>query len=327
MIEVRNLTKKFGPHIAVNNISFTVNDGEVVGFLGPNGAGKTTTMNMMTGYISSTSGTVRINGFDILDEPEKAKKKLGYLPDVPPIYPEMTVNEYLSFVCDLKGVKKADKGAMIEKIVKRVGLENMEKRLVGNLSKGYRQRVGLAQALVGEPEVLILDEPTVGLDPKQIIEMRELIKELGKTHTVILSSHILSEVSAICDRVIIINKGNIVAEDTTENINSGKVSHIQLATIKGDPQKAIEGLLSIDVIKNVEIIGQDENIYDLKITGEKDRDIREVIFAVLAMNRASVLMLKPYSLSLEEVFMRVISEDYRPEVVNEEGGEVNDSNI
>ncbi len=218
MIEVKNLTKKFGPHTAVDNISFVVNDGEIVGFLGPNGAGKTTTMNMMTGFISSTAGTVRINGFDILDDPVKAKKELGYLPDVPPVYGDMTVEEYLKFVCDLKKVKKQDRVAMINEIVTVTKLEDVYKRLIKNLSKGYRQRVGLAQALVGNPDVLILDEPTSGLDPKQIMEMRQLIRNLGKKHTVILSSHILSEVSEICDRIIIINKGKIVASDSTEEL-------------------------------------------------------------------------------------------------------------
>lgn len=314
MIEVKNLTKKFGPHTAVNNISFTVNDGEVVGFLGPNGAGKTTTMNIMTGFISSTSGSVKINGFDILDEPEKAKKGLGYLPDTPPVYADMTVREYLNFVCDLKGVKKADKAPMIERIVNTVGLKDVTDRLTGNLSKGYRQRVGLAQALVGNPEVLILDEPTVGLDPKQIIEMRQLIKELGKNHTVILSSHILSEVSAICDRVIIINKGEIVADDTTDNINSKNTNHIQLAKIKGNPEAAVESIKRLDIIEEVVVEKiNDDGSYDLKITGKKDTDIREAVFALLVISKCTVLMMRPHTLSLEEVFLKVINGEYEYE--------------
>ncbi len=311
MIEVTNLTKKFGPHTAVNNISFTVNEGEVVGFLGPNGAGKTTTMNMMTGFISSTSGTVRINGFDILEEPEKAKKKLGYLPDVPPVYPDMTVKEYLYFVCELKGVPKAERREMVEKIVSLTGLKEVYTRLAGNLSKGYRQRTGLAQALIGNPQVLILDEPTVGLDPKQIIEMRELIKSLGKNHTVILSSHILSEVSAICDRVIIINNGEIVADDTTENINSKNVHNELLVTIKGNPDNAIKSVERLDIIEKVVIEKENEDgSFDLRITGQKDTDIREGVFALLALAKTSVLMMKPYSLSLEEVFLKVIKGEY-----------------
>lgn len=318
MIEIKNLTKKFGPHIAVNNISFTVNDGEVVGFLGPNGAGKTTTMNIMTGFISSTSGNVKINGFDILEEPEKAKKCLGYLPDTPPVYADMTVREYLNFVCDLKGVKSADKASMIERIVNTVGLEEVVNRLSGNLSKGYRQRVGLAQALVGDPEVLILDEPTVGLDPKQIIEMRQLIKDLGKNHTVILSSHILSEVSAICDRVIIINKGKIVADDTTDNINSKHTDHIQLATIKGDPEAAVESVKRLDIIEDaiVEKVNEDGS-YNIKIIGKKDTDIREAVFALLVLSKSTVLMMKPYTLSLEEVFLKVINGEYEEEKTQE----------
>ncbi len=314
MIEVINLTKKFGPYTAVNNISFTVNDGEVVGFLGPNGAGKTTTMNIMTGFISSTSGSVKINGFDILDEPEKAKKGLGYLPDTPPVYGDMTVKEYLSFVCDLKGVKKADKALMIDKTVNTVGLNDVIGRLVGNLSKGYRQRVGLAQALIGNPEVLILDEPTVGLDPKQIIEMRQLIKELGKNHTVILSSHILSEVSAICDRVIIIDKGEIVADDTTDNIKSKNTNYIQLATIKGNPEAAVESIKRLDIIEEavIEKINNDGS-YDLKITGKKDTDIREAVFALLVLSKSTVLMMRPYTLSLEEVFLKVVNGEYEYE--------------
>ncbi len=314
MIEVKNLTKKFGPHIAVNDISFTVNDGEVVGFLGPNGAGKTTTMNIMTGFISSTSGSVKINGFDILDEPEKAKKGLGYLPDTPPIYADMTVKEYLNFVCDLKGVKKADKAAMTESIINRVGLKEVSGRLTGNLSKGYRQRVGLAQALVGNPEVLILDEPTVGLDPKQIIEMRQLIKDLGKNHTVILSSHILSEVSAICDRVIIIDKGVIVADDTTENIDLQGTNNVQLAKIKGNADAAIESVKRLDIIEDVVVEKiNDDGSYDLKITGKKDTDIREAVFALLVLSKCTVLMLKPYTMSLEEVFLKVINGEYEYE--------------
>lgn len=319
MIEVKNLTKKFGPHTAVNNISFTVNDGEVVGFLGPNGAGKTTTMNMMTGFISSTSGSIKINGFDILDEPEKAKKNLGYLPDVPPIYAEMTVKEYLNFVCDIKGVKKAEKADMITQIVNTAGLTDVVDRITGNLSKGYRQRVGLAQALIGNPEVLILDEPTVGLDPKQIIEMRELIRDLGKNHTVILSSHILSEVSAICDRVVIINKGEIVADDSTENINSKSSNHIQLATIKGNPEAAIESVKRLDIIEDIEVLRKnDDETYDLKITGKNGMDIREAVFALLALSKTSVLMLKPYNISLEEVFMKVVNGEYENDEISSE---------
>lgn len=319
MIEVKNLTKKFGPHTAVDNISFVVNDGEIVGFLGPNGAGKTTTMNMMTGFISSTEGTVRINGFDILEEPLKAKKQLGYLPDVPPVYGDMTVKEYLEFVCDLKKVKKSDRDFMIKDIVATTKLGDVYKRIIKNLSKGYRQRVGVAQALIGDPDVLILDEPTSGLDPKQIMEMRDLIKRLGKKHTVILSSHILGEVSEICDRIIIINKGKIVASDSTEELMSMAGNSAQLATIKGDPYRAVEKLREWSAISSV-IIENDNNdgTYDLKVMGNEGSDIREIIFATMAEEHIPLLMLKPLTSGLEEVFLKVINGSFENAPVEEQ---------
>lgn len=308
MIEVKNLTKKFGTHTAVDNISFVVNDGEIVGFLGPNGAGKTTTMNMMTGFISSTEGTVRINGFDILEEPVKAKKQLGYLPDVPPLYGDMTVEEYLGFVCDLKGVKKSDREFMIKDVVSTTDIKDVYKRLIKNLSKGYRQRVGLAQALIGDPDVLILDEPTSGLDPRQIIEMRELIKKLGKRHTVILSSHILSEVSEVCDKILIINKGKIVAGDSTEELMSMAGNSAQLVTIKGDAYKAVEKLRQWSAIDSVTIDSDNgDGTYSLRVYGRDDSDIREIIFASMAEEFIPVLMLKPLSSGLEDVFMKIVN--------------------
>lgn len=307
LIEVKNLTKRFGPHTAVDNISFVINDGEIVGFLGPNGAGKTTTMNMMTGFISSTEGTVRINGFDILEEPVKAKKQLGYMPDVPPVYGDLTVEEYLKFVCDLKGVKKGDREFMIKDVVNTTGTKDVFKRLIKNLSKGYRQRVGLAQALIGDPDVLILDEPTSGLDPKQIIEMRDLIKKLGKRHTVILSSHILSEVSEICDKIMIINKGRIVASDTTEELISMAGNSAQLVTIKGDAYKAVEKLMQWSAIESAVIDSDNgDGTYDLKVYGNENSDIREIIFAAMAEEFIPILMLKPLSSGLEDVFMKII---------------------
>lgn len=319
MIEVKNLTKKFGPHTAVDNISFTVNDGEIVGFLGPNGAGKTTTMNMMTGFISSTSGTVRINGFDILDEPVKAKKELGYLPDVPPVYGDMTVEEYLKFVCDLKKVKKQDREFMINDILATTQLKDVSKRLIKNLSKGYRQRVGLAQVLVGNPDVLILDEPTSGLDPKQIMEMRQLIKRLGKNHTVILSSHILGEVSEICDRIIIINKGKIVASDSTEELMNRAGNSAQLVTIKGDPYRAVTKLMEWSAVETATLDKDNgDGTYDINVYGCDGSDIREIIFATMAEERISVLMLRPLSSGLEEVFLDVIKGNYdNPEPLEE----------
>ena len=210
MIEVENLTKKYGSHVAVDNLSFRVERGMIYGFLGPNGAGKSTTMNMMTGYIAATSGTVKINGYDILKNPEQAKKSIGYLPELPPVYPDMTVYEYLRFVAELKKVKKNERQVQIEDVMKQTQIEDVKGRLIKNLSKGYKQRVGLAQAIIGYPEVIILDEPTVGLDPKQIIEIRELIRELAKKHTIILSSHILSEVSAVCDHIMIISLSALI---------------------------------------------------------------------------------------------------------------------
>ena len=220
MIEINNLVKRYGDIKAVNGISFTVNDGEVLGFLGPNGAGKSTTMNIITGYLSSTSGTVKVNGHDILEEPEEAKKCIGYLPEMPPLYFDMTVLEYLNFICDLKKVPKKERKEQLASILSMVKIVDMADRLIGNLSKGYKQRVGIAQALVGNPDILILDEPTVGLDPNQILEIRKLIRKLAQKHTVILSSHILSEVQAVCDRVVIINKGKVAAIDTIPWCNS-----------------------------------------------------------------------------------------------------------
>lgn len=327
MIEVRNLTKKFGNHTAVDGISFTVNDGEILGFLGPNGAGKTTTMNMMTGFISSTEGEIKINGFDILDDPINAKKQLGYLPDVPPLYGDLTVEENLNFVCDLKGVKKADRKQMLEEICQMVHIEDVFKRLFKNLSKGYRQRVGLAQALIGFPEVLILDEPTSGLDPSQIIEMREVIKGLGKRHTVILSSHILSEVSAVCDRVIIINKGKIVAEDTTDGLAGRADNFAQQVTFRGSIEGALNSLNQWSAIKNIVIAEEKGNsVYTLNVYGEECTDIREIIFASFAQAEIPVLMLKPLSDSLEEAFIDVINGKYDdvPENTKKENVEVSD---
>lgn len=327
MIEVRNLTKKFGNHTAVDGISFTVNDGEILGFLGPNGAGKTTTMNMMTGFISSTEGEIKINGFDILDDPINAKKQLGYLPDVPPLYGDLTVEENLNFVCDLKGVKKADRKQMLEEICQMVHIEDVFKRLFKNLSKGYRQRVGLAQALIGFPEVIILDEPTSGLDPSQIIEMREVIKGLGKRHTVILSSHILSEVSAVCDRVIIINKGKIVAEDTTDGLAGRADNFAQQVTFRGSIEGALNSLNQWSAIKNIVIAEEKGNsVYTLNVYGEECTDIREIIFASFAQAEIPVLMLKPLSDSLEEAFIDVINGKYDdvPENTKKENVEVSD---
>ena len=318
MIEVKKLTKKFGSHTAVDGISFTVNDGEILGFLGPNGAGKTTTMNMMTGFISSTEGEVKINGFDILSDPINAKRQLGYLPDVPPLYGDLTVEENLKFVCDLKGVKKSDRKEMLEEICRIVHIEDVYKRLFKNLSKGYRQRVGLAQALVGFPDVIILDEPTSGLDPSQIIDMRN-VKSLGKKHTVIISSHILSEVSAVCDRVIIINQGKIVASDTTDGLAGRADNHVQQVSFRGSLEKALSSLNQWSAIKDISIVDEKENsVYTINVSGEQGTDIREIIFASFAQAEIPVLMLKPASDSLEDAFINVVNGAYDEVITDSE---------
>ncbi|MBQ9518997.1 MAG: ABC transporter ATP-binding protein [Firmicutes bacterium] len=304
MIEVQGLTKIYGTHAAVDHINFTVNDGEIVGFLGPNGAGKTTTMNMMTGFISSTEGSVKINGFDILDEPEKAKKQLGYLPDVPPLYGDMRVTEYLDFVCDIKGVPKDRRPEMLKYIMETVKITDHAHRIVKNLSKGYRQRVGLAQAMVGFPKVLILDEPTVGLDPKQIIEMRDVIRALGKRHTVILSSHILGEVSAVCDRIIIINKGKIVADAPAERLTEGTGHSAQIIRVNCEKEKAEEIVKNISAVKEYKITEQTDEI-EISVSG--DGDIRAEVSKAFAKADIPLLMLKPAALTLEEIFLKIIS--------------------
>lgn len=313
MIEVKNLTKKYGRFAAVDDISFVVNDGEIVGFLGPNGAGKTTTMNMMTGYISSTNGSVVINGFDILKEPEKAKAQIGYLPDTPPLYGDMRVCEYLNFVCDIKGVAKSKRKAMLEEIYETVKISEVKTRIIKNLSKGYRQRVGLAQALVGFPDVLILDEPTVGLDPKQIIEMRDVIKELGQRHTVILSSHILHEVSAVCDKVIIINDGKIVVQKRTdefEDIAKGSicVRFMNVKTADEILEYFSENSQSFYVgFDGIKESGSFDFIFKAK---NSETDIRKIIFDLAKEKDIPILMMKQATFSLEEIFLKVINNDY-----------------
>lgn len=301
MIEVKNLTKKYGTKTVLDNVSFTVNDGEVLGFLGPNGAGKSTTLNIITGYISSTEGSVTIDGTDIMDDAIAYKKKIGYLPEIPPLYVDMKVWEYLDFVCELK---KADK-ACIDTILEEVKITDVKNYLIRNLSKGYRQRVGIAQALIGDPDILILDEPTVGLDPMQIIDIRSVISELGKKKTLIISSHILSEISAVCSRVLIINKGKIIAEDTPENLAqqmSGKNRHI--ARIEGG-KEAIEAAISqVDGIERFEYKGTfEDGSMDYIITCKNGADIRKTFLKTLTNADLSVLMFKSYDVSLEDIFI------------------------
>jgi ABC-2 type transport system ATP-binding protein len=331
MIEIQNLTKHFGPIKAVNNINFTVEKGEILGFLGPNGAGKTTTMNMITGYLPSTSGTVKVAGYDIGEQPAEVKKRIGYLPEIPPVYTDMTVKEYLYFVSDLKKVPRSKRAGQISDIMEKIQIDHVKNRLVGNLSKGYRQRVGLAQALVGSPEVLILDEPTVGLDPNQIIEIRRLIKELGKEHTIIFSSHILQEVSAVCERVVIINKGEIVAIDTPDNLsrNLGNVSRF-LMKVEGPQAEVTNALSEIKGILNIECDSNgEENVFRYTVDSEKDIDVRRPIFFKMAELGYPILELQSVGMDLEEIFRKLTAgEEGNTEVQDEEkaldGGAEND---
>lgn len=307
MINIEHLSKRYGEHKALNDVNVHIKKGEIVGFLGPNGAGKSTTMNILTGYLSASSGKVEINGIDVLEDPIKAKKCIGYLPEKPPLYMDMTVDEYINFVCALKKVPKKEIAETKKKIYKLVQLDQVNHRIIRNLSKGYKQRVGLAQALVGNPEVLILDEPTVGLDPKQIIEIRNLVKQLGKSHTVILSSHILSEVSAVCDRVIIINKGNIVASDTPENLSKAiHQSNRLVLRIKGPKNQVLKGIQDIEGVEYAEISRvSEENTVDIILEGKGDADVREAVFNFCSQNNFPIYMMKSSDVSLEDIFLEV----------------------
>lgn len=310
MIEVQNLTKQYGAKKAVDNLTFTVNDGEILGFLGPNGAGKSTTMNMLTGYISSTSGKALINGVDILDDPINAKKNIGYLPEIPPLYLDMTVKDYLNFIYDLKKCKIPRK-AHLEDVCGLVKITDVYNRIIRNLSKGYKQRVGLAQALIGNPPILILDEPTVGLDPKQIIEIRTLIKKLGKKHTVILSSHILPEIQAVCDRVIIINKGKIAADDTTENLTKSiTTDHRIIARIDGAREEVLKTIKGISGVVSVTAdMEREKGVYDYEIETKEDADIRRELFKRIAARNWIILGLKTSEMTLEDIFLKITMDD------------------
>ena len=305
MIEVKNLVKKYGNHTAVDHLNFTIEEGHVYGFLGPNGAGKSTTMNIMTGYLGATEGEVLINGHDILKEPEEAKKQIGYLPELPPLYMEMTVREYLEFVAELKGIAKKKREESINEVEKMVKIWEVENRLIKNLSKGYRQRVGLAQAVLGFPEIIILDEPSVGLDPKQIIEIRELIRHLGEKHTVILSSHILPEISAVCDHVFIISKGKLVASDSTENLVNlmSGAQEIEL-TVRTGAGEAAGYLQGEENIARVEQADHDK----IRIYAKKGADVREEVFRQMAEHNVLVLEMKTVTKSLEDVFLEITQE-------------------
>ncbi len=309
MVEVKNVTKVYGDKKAVDDISFTVNSGEIVGFLGPNGAGKSTTMNIITGYLSSSSGTVTVDGCEILDDPKGVKSKIGYLPEIPPLYVDMTVRKYLEFMYNLKKIK-LDRDTHIDDVCRLVKISQVEDRVIKNLSKGYRQRVGLAQALLGNPPVLILDEPTVGLDPKQIIEIRNLVKSLGKKHTVILSSHILSEVQAICDRVLIISNGKIVADSPTEDLAKtlGRSDKLRVG-VKGGKSAAIDLLSSIKGVNNVTKEREhSDGVIDYIVELNGDIDLREQIFYKLAEAKMPLMLMQSADPSLEEIFLKLTND-------------------
>lgn len=304
MIEIKNLTKKYGSQYAVKDITFTINKGEIVGFLGPNGAGKTTTMNILTGYISSNEGSVKVDGYDVLTKPLEVKKRIGYLPENPPLYMDMTVLEYLDFVYDLKKAKQPRK-KHIDEVLSLVRISDVKNRLIKNLSKGYKQRVGLAQALIGDPEILILDEPTVGLDPKQIQEIRSLIKSLGKERTIILSSHILPEISAVCERVLIISKGRLVAdenpEDLAEKLNAG---HSYQVTALGEEKEVEAALLAVEGVLQVKLLPcREEGASAFELVTENHADLRKEIFYAMAKAQLPIIGMQKKQLSLEEIFL------------------------
>lgn len=315
MIEVTNLVKRYGDHTAVDHLSFQIEKGKIYGFLGPNGAGKSTTMNMITGYIASTEGKVVIDGHDILEEPEEAKKCIGYLPEQPPLYFDMTVLEYMKFAADLKKIPRKERESMIEEVMDMVKITDMKNRLIKNLSKGYRQRVGLAQAILGYPEVIILDEPTVGLDPKQIIEIRSLIKELKKKHTVILSSHILSEVSAVCDYVLIISHGRLVASDTPDNLSRlAEGSNTLNMLVKGEKELIENGLKEIDKVKETELgFNEEKGVWNVSVSTEEQEDIREEVFLKMAELHCPILEMKSKKVSLEEIFLELTESEKNKE--------------
>ena len=306
MIEVKNLSKYYGDYKAVDNLNFRIGDGEIVGFLGLNGAGKSTTMNMLTGYLSASEGQILIEGKDILEEPKAVKKAIGYLPEIPPLYPDMTVMEYLSFMYELKGAKQPRK-EHLQEICRMAGIEKVSGRLIGNLSKGYRQRVGIAYALVGNPPILIMDEPTAGLDPKQIMDIRELIVRLGKRHTVMLSTHILSEVQAVCRRIIVINAGKIVADGNTDTI-AAELSGDRglLARIEGPRSEVVTALRNLSGVRHVKCRQTEEkNVYEYTVLEEEGVDLRRSMFALLASRSWPLLACRSAEYTLEEMFMRL----------------------
>lgn len=311
MIEINHLVKKYGSHVAVDDLSLTVEPGRIYGFLGPNGAGKSTTMNIITGYLAATGGEVKINGFDVLKQPEEAKKCVGYLPELPPLYMDMTVKEYLDFVAELKKLDKSLRAGYVKEAMKITRTEEVSGRLIRNLSKGYRQRVGFAQAVLGYPEILILDEPTVGLDPKQIIEIRDLIRELGKKHTIILSSHILSEISAVCDHVFIISHGKLVASDSTENLlermTGAQEIELLLKAEENEAETAIREIAQVERCEKTE--AKEDGTVGLLVTAKKDVDVREAIYHTCVEHHIPILEMKAASKSLEDVFLELTAQE------------------
>lgn len=325
MIQVENITKKYGSFVAVDNINFEIEEGEVVGFLGPNGAGKSTTMNMITGYIEPTSGRIIVDGYDISKKPRKAKRQIGYMPEGVPLYSDLTVKEFITYMAELKGVPKKEKKEKVQKVIKETGLTEVQNQLTKNISRGYKQRVSMAGALVSNPKVIILDEPTVGLDPKQVTEIRALIKELGKDHTVILSSHILSEVSQICNRVIIINKGKIVAIDTPENLEKKVIKDNSVYVTVEDLDNKMDTIKDkLPNVKEIKLISENEDkTKKYRITATNDEDLRKNVFEVFAKERITIFEMKQSDVTLEDAFMQLINSQNENQVtdINEENGE------
>ena len=324
LIEVKNLVKRYGDHTAVNNISFTVEKGKIYGFLGPNGAGKSTTMNIITGCLAASEGSVTIDGHDIFEEPKIAKRLIGYLPEIPPLYGDMTPEEFLTFVAEAKKMGGGYIGSRVREVMETTGLTDMKDRLIRNLSKGYKQRVGIAQAMLGDPEIIILDEPTVGLDPKQILEIRELIRHLGETKTVILSSHILAEISAVCERVLIISHGNLVANDTIQNLEAlVPASNTVTATVKGDKNAILEKLNALDGVLEVKLLKESDGTVDLEISVDKEKDMRDDIFFAMSDIRCLVVSIQYKQASLEDIFLALTDDG----IIPDEKGNVPDAEI
>ena len=326
MIQVENVTKKYGSFVAVNKINFEIEEGEIVGFLGPNGAGKSTTMNMITGFIEPTSGRIIVDGYDISKKPRKAKRQIGYMPEGVPLYSDLTVKEFVTYMAELKGIPSKERKEKVKKVLDDTGLTEVSNKLTKNLSRGYKQRVSMAGALVGDPKVIILDEPTVGLDPKQVTEIRSLIKELGKEHTVILSSHILSEVSQICNRVIIINKGEIIAIDTPENLENKVVNGNSVYVTVEDSENKMENMKEkLEKVKEIKLVCENEDkTKKYIVTAENEVDIRKEIFETLAKEGITIFEMKKADATLEDAFMKLINTEEEPiseEKSENEGGE------